>query len=114
MSEFEATQRAALSRIAAAATPDAVEALRVELLGKQGSISSLLKTLGAMSPEQRQSEGPKIHGLRESVTEALSARKAEMEGAALEARLASERIDLTLPAPEGQRGSVHPISQVMD
>ncbi len=112
--DYEVTGQEALARIAAAEGLDALEALRVEFLGKQGSISALLKTLGGMSPDQRQSEGPKIHGLREGVTEALAARKAALEGAALEARLASERIDLTLPAPESARGSVHPISQVMD
>ncbi len=104
----------ALSRIAAAQDLDALEGLRVAFLGKQGSVSALLKTLGGMSPEERQAEGPKIHALRESVTEALAARKAELEGAALEARLASESIDLSLPAPVMPRGSVHPVSQVMD
>ena len=104
----------ALSRIAAAAQLDRLEALRVEFLGKQGSVSGLLKTLGAMSPEQRQSEGPKIHRLREDVTAALAARKAELEGAALGARLAAERIDLSLPSPVAPKGSVHPVSQVMD
>ncbi len=112
--DYEVTGQDALGRIAGAEGLDALEALRVEFLGKQGSISGLLKTLGGMSPEQRQSEGPKIHGLRESVTEALAARKAALEGAVLEARLASERIDLTLPAPEAARGSIHPVSQVMD
>ena len=112
--DYAATGQEALSRIAAAQDLDALEGLRVEFLGKQGSISALLKTLGAMSPEQRQSEGPRIHGLREEVTAALAARKAELEGAALEARLAAERIDLSLPAPETPRGSVHPIAQVMD
>ena len=104
----------ALGRITAAASLDALESLRVEFLGKQGSISALLKSLGAMSPEERQSEGPKIHALRESVTMALAERKAALEQAALEARLAAERIDLSLPAPEAPRGSVHPVSQVMD
>ena len=112
--DYEATGQDALGRIAATANLDALEALRVEFLGKQGSISALLKTLGGMSPEQRQAEGPKIHALRESVTEALAARKAALEGAALEARLAAERIDLSLPAPQAPRGTVHPISQVMD
>ena len=66
----------ALERIAAAESLDALEGLRVEFLGKQGSISALLKTLGVMSPDQRQAEGPKIHALRESVTEALATREA--------------------------------------
>lgn len=104
----------ARAEISAAATLDAVESLRVAFLGKQGSISALLKTLGGMSPEQRQAEGPKIHTLREGVTEALAARKAALENAALEAKLAAETVDLTLPAPETPKGSVHPVSQVMD
>jgi phenylalanyl-tRNA synthetase alpha chain len=112
--DYEATGQDALGRIAAAADLDALEALRVEFLGKQGSISALLKTLGGMSPDQRQAEGPKIHALREGVTGALADRKAALESAALEARLAAERIDLTLPAPQAPRGTVHPIAQVMD
>ncbi|MGN6356391.1 MAG: phenylalanine--tRNA ligase subunit alpha [Novosphingobium sp.] len=114
MSDIENLGTDALVRIAAAQDLDTVEGLRVEFLGKQGSISGLLKTLGGMSPEERQAEGPKIHALREGVTAALATRKAALEGAALEARLAAEKIDLTLPAPESPRGSVHPVSQVMD
>ena len=114
MSDIENLGTDALARIAAAQDLDTVEALRVEFLGKQGSISSLLKTLGRMSPEERQAEGPKIHALRERVTNALAERKAALEGAALEARLAAETIDLTLPAPELPKGSIHPVSQVMD
>ncbi len=112
--DHAATGHEALARIAGAETLAALDALRVELLGKQGSISGLLKTLGGMSPEQRQSEGPRIHALRETVSEALAARKAALESAALEAQLAQERIDLSLPAPDAPRGTVHPISQVMD
>ena len=108
------TEQEALSLIAAAQDLESVESLRVQFLGKQGSISGLLKTLGGMTPDERQSEGPKIHALRESVTQALTGRKVALEGAALEAKLAAERIDLSLPAPEAPRGSIHPISQVMD
>jgi len=103
-----------LGAIASASTLEELEALRVKHLGKQGDISALLKTLGAMSPDERKVEGPKIHTLRETVTQALAERKAALESAALEAQLASETIDLTLPAPETPRGTVHPISQVMD
>ena len=103
-----------ISAIEGSSSLDEVEALRVKHLGKQGDISALLKTLGAMSPDERKAEGPKIHTLRESVTQALAARKAALESAALEAQLAAETIDLTLPAPETPRGTVHPISQVMD
>ncbi len=112
--DYAATGQDALSRIAAAQDPDTVEKLRVEFLGKQGSVSALLKTLGAMSAEQRQAEGPQIHALRERVTGALADRKAALEAAVLEARLAGEAVDLTLPAPETPTGSVHPVSQVMD
>lgn len=114
MSDIDKLGTDALARIGAAQDLDTVEALRVEFLGKQGSISGLLKTLGGMSPEERQAEGPKIHALREGVTNALATRKAALEGAALDARLAAERIDLTLPAPESPKGSIHPVSQVMD
>ncbi|MEJ2409224.1 MAG: phenylalanine--tRNA ligase subunit alpha [Novosphingobium sp.] len=91
-----------------------LEVLRVQYLGKTGEITALLKTLGKMSPEERQVEGPKIHGLREAVTAALATRKDALEAAALETKLAAETIDLSLPAPEMPRGSVHPVSQVMD
>ncbi|MEY4161097.1 MAG: hypothetical protein RLZZ136_1718, partial [Pseudomonadota bacterium] len=112
--DYAATGTEALARIAAAGDLDTIERLRVEFLGKQGTISALLKTLGAMSPEQRQAEGPQIHTLRESVTTALGDAKAALEAAALEARLASESLDLSLPAPQRHQGSVHPVSQVMD
>ncbi len=109
MNEHEIT-----ARIAAAADLDALEAVRIALLGKSGSISALLKTLGGMSPEQRQAEGPRINGLRVAAADAITARKGALESAALDARLATERLDMTLPAPATPRGSVHPVSQVMD
>ena len=114
MTDIEQIKAEARDAIGAAATLEALDAERVRLLGKQGQITTLLKTLGGMSPEQRQTEGPRINGLREAVSEAIAARKASLESAALEARLASERVDLSLPAPERPRGSVHPVSQVMD
>ena len=112
--DYAATANDALARIAAAGDLESIERLRVEFLGKQGSISGLLKTLGGMSPEQRSVEGPQIHALRESVTQALADSKASLEWSALEARLAGETVDLTLPAPAVPAGSVHPVSQVMD
>ena len=103
-----------LGRIEAAGDLAALEAERVAALGKQGAVTGLLKTLGVMTPEQRQSEGPRIHALREAVTEAIAARKAALEAAEIERRLATETIDLTLPPAPVPQGSVHPISQVMD
>ena len=114
MTELATLQPQILAAIAAADTPDALEAVRIDALGKQGSISGLLKTLGQMSPEERQQQGPVINGLREAVTNAIAAKKVELETAILNRRLATERLDMTLPAPGAPRGSVHPVSQVMD
>jgi phenylalanyl-tRNA synthetase alpha chain len=114
MSDPLTLEHDALARIAAAQDAGALEALRIAFLGKQGSISGLMKTLGAMDAEERQAKAPAIQHLRQSVADALAARKAAFDAADLEARLASERVDLTLPAPASPRGSVHPVSQVMD
>ena len=103
-----------LTAIGASSGLDALEAVRVESLGKQGSITQLLKTLGGMTPEERQTRGPAIHGLREAVTAAIAARKVALEEAALDARLASETLDMTLPADVPVSGTIHPVSQVMD
>jgi phenylalanyl-tRNA synthetase alpha chain len=104
----------ALQRITAAPDLSALETLRVEFLGKQGSVSGLLKTLGAMSPEERQEKAPAIQALRQAVADALADRKAAFEAEDLARRLATEKADLTLPAPAAPRGTVHPVSQVMD
>ena len=103
-----------LKRIEAAADLSALEAARVAALGKQGEVTGLLKTLGGMTPEERQAQGPLIHGLREAVTEALGARKSALEAELLERKLATEGLDMTLPISAGPQGSVHPVSQVMD
>jgi phenylalanyl-tRNA synthetase alpha chain len=103
-----------LARIAAAPDLPALEAERVAALGKQGAITQMLKTLGGMTPEQRQVEGPRIHALREAVAGALAARKSALEEEALEQKLAAETLDMTLPVSPGPQGSVHPVSQVMD
>ena len=98
------------------AAPDlaALDALRVAALGKSGSVTAMLKSLGAMDPATRAAEGPKIHALREAVTTAIADRKAELETAELDRRLATERLDLSLPAPNAPSGTVHPVAQVMD
>jgi len=114
MSDIEAIQAQLVSEIEAAADAGAVEALRVSALGKAGSITALLKTLGGMTPEERQAQGPRIHALRETVTAALGARKAALDAAELDVKLAAETIDMSLPADAAPRGSVHPVSQVMD
>jgi phenylalanyl-tRNA synthetase alpha chain len=103
-----------LKRIAAADDLQALDAVRVEALGKNGWVTGLLKTLGGMTPEERQLRGPEIQGMRASLTDAITARKEQLDAAELERKLATQRIDLSLPAPERREGTVHPISQVMD
>ncbi len=103
-----------LTAIAAASGLDALEACRVEALGKQGTITALLKTLGKMTPDERLVQGPIIQGLREAVANGIAERKATLERAALDARLASETLDMTLPADAPMPGTIHPVSQVMD
>ena len=105
---------ALLDRIAAAGSLQDLEQLRVAALGKQGEITAKLKSLGSMDPETRAAEAPKVHALREAVTNAISGRKAALEAADLEQRLATEKLDLSLPASDRISGTVHPVSQVMD
>ncbi|MFO1015532.1 MAG: phenylalanine--tRNA ligase subunit alpha [Caulobacteraceae bacterium] len=114
MTDLSTLEADLAGQIASAADANALEALRVAALGKSGSISALLKTLGSMSPEERKEAGPAINGLRDRIGAALAARKTELEGAELGARLAAETLDLSLPAPPRRKGSVHPTMQVMD
>lgn len=114
MTELTSQKQATLEQIAAANSLDSLEEQRVAALGKKGWVSLALKTLGQMSPEERKNAAPAIQAVRSEVAEALDAKKSALEAEALEAQLASETIDLTLPAPDMPKGSIHPVSQVMD
>ncbi len=114
MTDPDSLRETTLAAIAAAADLPELEAVRVSALGKAGSVTALMKTLGAMSPEARLVEGPRLNALRDAVATAIAERKSALEAAALDARLASERLDLTLPVAPAPQGSVHPVSQVMD
>jgi len=114
MSDIESLTRQALSDIASADTPDAIEALRVALLGKSGSITTQLKQLGAMPPEQRKSAGEAINSARDALTSALAARRSALDDAVLEARLAAETVDVTLPGINASRGGLHPVSRTLE
>jgi len=103
-----------LAALEAASTPDGVEAVRVQALGKSGSITLLMKSLGGMPPEERLQVAPQYQALREAVSAAIDAKKAALGRAVLDARLAAERMDMSLPATPAPQGSIHPISQVMD
>jgi phenylalanyl-tRNA synthetase alpha chain len=114
MSEIEQLSRQALADVAAAGTSDALETLRVQLLGKQGSVTTLLKSLGAMPADQRKVAGEAINRAKESIADAIAIRRAQLDEAALQARLASERIDITLPGRSGERGSLHPVTRALE
>src|ERR1700689_4760776 len=116
MTDLAQLESQILADIAAADSEAALEAVRVAALGKKGSISALLATLGKMSPDERKSEGAKINLAKDKVTEALSGRRDVLKAAALDARLASEIIDVTLPLRDtpADAGRIHPLSQVWD
>ena len=114
MTDLSALEGALVAQAQAAPDLAALEAVRVGALGKSGSVSALLKGMGALSPDERRVQGPLINGLRDRVAAALAARRETLEAQALEAKLAAERVDLTLPAPHRRKGSVHPTMQVMD
>ena len=114
MSDIESLSTQALADIATAESPDAVEQLRVALLGKSGSVTTQLKQLGALPADQRKAAGEAINRARDAIGDALSARKAILEHAALDARLAGETIDITLPGRNGTRGGLHPISRTLE
>ena len=101
---------------ALAAAPDlrAWDAVRVATLGKTGSLTTLLKELGKLPPDERRTRGAALNELRDSLTTIIEARRAELDAAAMQARLAAERIDVTLPAPPRPQGLIHPITRTME
>ncbi|WP_119388629.1 phenylalanine--tRNA ligase subunit alpha [Taklimakanibacter lacteus] len=107
-------EQSLLDGISSAADETELEALRVTALGKKGSISERMKTLGAMAPDERKTAGQELNALKEKIGQALEARKAALQAKALEARLATEKIDVTLPARPEAQGSIHPVSQVWE
>jgi len=114
MTDLAALELDLINAIGGATTVADVETVRVNALGKTGTISGLLKGMGAMSPDERREQGPVINGLRDRVTAAIVAKKAELEAAELDSRLKAEHVDLTLPARPRRKGGVHPTMQVMD
>ncbi len=116
MTDLANLEHDTLSSIAAAADEAALESARVAALGKKGAISALLSTLGKMAPDERRARGAEINVLKDKVVSAFDARREVLKAAALEARLAAETIDVTLPVRSGplETGRIHPISQVMD
>jgi phenylalanyl-tRNA synthetase alpha chain len=106
------TETAAL--LAEAADLRAWDAVRVAVLGKSGKLTSLLKSLGALPPDERRVRGAELNALRDRLTSAIEARRVTLEAAALEARLASETIDVTAPPRPDPAGLIHPISRTIE
>ncbi len=104
----------ALAQIHASDSLDALDALRVALLGKAGLITEQLKALGKLPADQRKAHGEQVNRAKEKLNEAITAQRAALEQTALDRRLASERLDITLPGRNGARGSLHPITRALE
>ena len=105
-----------LHAIAEANDLDKLEEVRVAALGRKGRVSELMQALGSLPPEERKAYGQVVNSLKDSVGEALEAKRRELTKTALGQKLATERADVTLPVREGPlvEGRVHPVSQVTD
>ena len=114
MSDLEHLSTQALADIAAAETPETLESLRVALFGKSGSVSALMKSLGALPADQRKAAGEAINRVRDQLGDALATRKSALDDAVLEARLASETVDITLPGRDAARGGLHPVTRTLE
>src|SRR5215467_3531933 len=116
MTDLRALETELLAAVGSANDEPALETVRVAALGRNGSISALLKTLGTMSPEARKEQGALINGLKDRVTVAIATRREALKQSALDQRLNTESLDVTLPVPEPptEVGRIHPITQVVD
>lgn len=114
MSELETIEHDLMARIDAAGDVAALEDVRVGALGKKGVISERMKTLGSMSPDERKAAGAALNLVKDRIGAAIEAKKAALDAAALEARLATEKVDVSLPVRPEAKGRIHPISQVTE
>ena len=114
MDSIETARSELMAAVAGAADRDALESLRIGELGKKGRITALMRGLAALDPVERRVQGAQLNALKDELAAAIEARKAAFEDAALDARLAGERIDVTLPARPQASGRIHPISQTID
>ena len=114
MSDMDDLRQKYLDAIAVAADEAGLEELRVAAVGKKGEVSLKMRELGKMTPEERQVAGPALNALKDEINSALAAKKVALADAALDARLAAEWLDVTLPSRPGRQGSIHPVSQVTE
>ncbi len=114
MIEIQALQEDALSRIQSATSLEDLEAVRVDVLGRKGALAQFSKGFGKLTPEQRSAAGKALNSAKEALETAFEAKKNGFSDQALQQRLASEWIDLTLPAPGVRPGSLHPVTQIQN
>ncbi len=112
--DIETVRALTIAGVAEAESLRTLDALRVHVLGKSGALTKMLKELGAEPAETRRTRGAALNSLRDELAQAIEAKREVLEQAAIEARLASERIDITLPPPPETVGSIHPISRTME
>jgi phenylalanyl-tRNA synthetase alpha chain len=112
--DLQTLEQSLIDGIKAAADETELETLRVSALGKKGAISERMRTLGDMTPEERKTTGAALNALKEKLTEAIAAKKAASQAKSLEARLATEKVDVTLPVRPEAQGTIHPVSQVWE
>jgi phenylalanyl-tRNA synthetase alpha chain len=112
--DIETVRTLTIAGVAEATNLRTLDALRVHVLGKSGALTKLLKELGGEPAETRRARGAALNSLRDELTQAIEAKRAALEEAAIETRLASERIDITLPPVPETPGSIHPISRTME
>jgi len=114
MQDLKELETELFTAIADAADGAALEDLRVGALGRKGRVTLLMRGLGQMSPEERETAGPALNALKGKMAAAVEARRAQLDDAELDARLASETLDLTLAPRPQSTGHIHPVSQVTD
>ena len=114
MSAITELQQQALAAIQAAGSLQQLDELRVRYLGKKGEVTAQLKSLGSMEPEQRKAFGQAVNAARDALNEAIAERRQGLEAEALEQKLLSERVDVTLPGRGEQRGGLHPVTMAME
>ncbi|MEM6302081.1 MAG: phenylalanine--tRNA ligase subunit alpha [Pseudomonadota bacterium] len=114
MDDLEQLAEQAHGAISAAADGKALEDLRVEYLGKKGKITVLLKSLSSLEPERRREAGAQINGVKQSLQTLIGEKKAALEAAAINQKLAAEKIDVTLPGRGSQTGRLHPVTRTIE
>ena len=114
MKEWEDQKTKLVASIHSASTLDELEDIRITALGKKGTITGLMKSLGSLDPDKRKEAGQLLNAIKEEVASAIDVRKVTMEDAALETQLNRDRVDVTLPVRPESNGSIHPITQTID